>query len=253
MNKMWMTLKNWFIEMGSPPLFFRWATLFLPWLGVMAILSSVAGLLWGLGIAPTDYKQGDVYRIIFIHVPSAILGQSIYLLMAVFGFISLVWRAKIAGMLLISAAPIGAGFTLIALVTGSIWGKPTWGTWWVWDARLTSTLILFFLYVAIISLHSSLDNKTKADRAVSILSVLGISIVPIIKKSVDWWQTLHQPSTFTLTSSPSMTSDMYYPLLLCVFGFYCIFAFMLTNALRVEIISRERNKRWVKNLPLKSN
>jgi heme exporter protein C len=172
------------------------------------------------------------------------LGQSIYLMMAVFGFISLVWRAKIAGMLLISAAPLGAGFTLVALVTGSIWGKPTWGTWWVWDARLTSTLILFFLYAAIIALHSSLDNKTKADRAVSILSVLGIAIVPIIKKSVDWWQTLHQPSTFSLTSSPSMTADMYQPLLMCVVGFYLVFIFMLTNSLRAEIISREKGRNW---------
>jgi heme exporter protein C len=244
MNKFWSLIKNWFIAMGSPPSFYKWATTFLPWLGILAFLTFSLGLVWGIGFAPPDYKQGDVYRILFIHVPSAILGQSIYLMMAVFGFISLVWRAKIAGMLLISAAPLGAGFTLVALVTGSIWGKPTWGTWWVWDARLTSTLILFFLYAAIIALHSSLDNKTKADRAVSILSVLGIAIVPIIKKSVDWWQTLHQPSTFSLTSSPSMTADMYQPLLMCVVGFYLVFIFMLTNSLRAEIISREKGRNW---------
>ena len=166
--------------------------------------------------------------------------------MAVGGFISMVWRAKIAGMLINSAAPLGAGFTLVALVTGSIWGKPTWGTWWVWDARLTSTLILFFLYAAIIGLHSSIENKTKADRAVSILAVLGVVIVPIIKTSGDWWQTLHQPSTFTLTSSPSMAPEMYLPLLVCVLGFYCLFVFMLSNSLRGEIISRERDKAWVK-------
>jgi heme exporter protein C len=246
MNKLWSSFKSWLIAMGSPPLFYRWASAFLPWLGVLATITFTVGLFWGLGFAPTDYKQGDVYRIIFIHVPSAILGQSIYLMMAVFGFISMVWRAKIAGMLLIAAAPIGAGFTLIALVTGSIWGKPTWGTWWVWDARLTSTLILFFLYMTIIALHSSIENKTKADRTISILAVLGITIVPIIKKSVDWWQTLHQPSTFSLTSAPSMTADMYQPLLLCVLGFYLVFIFMLTNGLRAEIISRERDKNWVK-------
>ena len=247
MNRFWSTIKNWFIKMGSPPFFYRWSTTFSPWLALLAVIVFSAGLFWGLGFAPTDYKQGDVYRIIYIHVPSAILAELIYVLMAVCGFISLVWRAKIAGMLITSAAPIGAGFTFIALVTGSIWGQFTWGTWWVWDARLTSTLILFFLYSAIIGLHSSIENKTKADRAVSILAVLGVVIVPIIKKSVDWWQTLHQSSTFTLTSSPSMSPDMYQPLFVCVLGFSFLFIFMLTNSLRGEIIFRERDKLWVKN------
>ena len=237
-------IKKWLIEMGSPPLFYKWSTKILPWLFISAILILGIGLFWGLLFAPTDYKQGDVYRILYIHVPSAILGQSIFMFMAFCGFINVIWRAKISGMMLKSAAPIGVSFTLLALVTGSIWGKPTWGTWWVWDARLTSTLILFFLYAAIIALHSSLDNKTKADRAVSILSVLGIAIVPIIKKSVDWWQTLHQPSTFSLTSSPSMTADMYQPLLMCVVGFYLVFIFMLTNSLRAEILSREKGRNW---------
>jgi heme exporter protein C len=196
--------------------------------------------------APTDYKQGDVYRIIFIHVPSAILGQSIYLMMAIFGFICLIWRAKLAGMFLRSAAPIGASFTLIALVSGAVWGKPTWGTWWVWDARLTSTLILFFLYAGIISLYSSIDNKHKGDRAASLISVVGVIISPIMKKSVDWWQTLHQPSTFTITSAPSMTPDMYLPLLICVIGFYSILFSILLNTLRAEILIRERNTSWVR-------
>ena len=246
MNRVWSRIKNWLIAMGSPPHFYRWATSSLPWLAGLAVIVFCAGLTWGIGFSPTDYKQGDVYRIIYIHVPSAILAESIYIFMAISGFISMVWRAKIAGMLINSAAPLGAGFTLVALLTGSIWGKTTWGTWWVWDARLTSTLILFFLYAAIIGLHSSIENKTKGDRAVSILAVLGVVIVPIIKKSVDWWQTLHQPSTFTLTSSPSMSPDMYLPLLVCVLGFYCLFIFMLTNSLRAEIISRERDKSWVK-------
>ena len=183
---------------------------------------------------------------IFIHVPSAILGQSIYLMMAIFGFICLIWRAKLAGMFLRSAAPIGASFTLIALVSGAVWGKPTWGTWWVWDARLTSTLILLFLYAGIISLYSSIDNKQKGDRAASLISVVGVIIIPIIKKSVDWWQTLHQPSTFTITSAPSMTSDMYLPLLICVIGFYCVLFSILLNRLRAEILIRERNTSWVR-------
>jgi heme exporter protein C len=241
-------IKKWLIEMGSPPLFYKWSTKILPWLFISAILILGIGLFWGLLFAPTDYKQGDVYRILYIHVPSAILGQSIFMFMAFCGFINVIWRAKISGMMLKSAAPIGVSFTLLALVTGSIWGKPTWGTWWVWDARLTSTLILFFIYAALIGLHSTIEDKTKADRAVSILSIVGLAIIPVIKKSVDWWQTLHQPSTFTITSSPSMSPDMYQPLLLCLIGFYLFFALLLTLNLRNEILERERTKNWVKQL-----
>lgn len=241
-------IKKWLIEMGSPPLFYKWSTKILPWLFISAMLILGIGLFWGLLFAPTDYKQGDVYRILYIHVPSAILGQSIFMFMAFCGFINVIWRAKISGMMLKSAAPIGVSFTLLALVTGSIWGKPTWGTWWVWDARLTSTLILFFIYTALIGLHSTIDDKTKADRAVSILSIVGLAIIPVIKKSVDWWQTLHQPSTFTITSSPSMSPDMYQPLLLCLVGFYLFFALLLTLNLRNEILERERTKNWVKQL-----
>ena len=241
-------IKKWLIEMGSPPLFYKWSSKILPWLFISAILILGIGLFWGLLFAPTDYKQGDVYRILYIHVPSAILGQSIFMFMAFCGFINVIWRAKISGMMLKSAAPIGVSFTLLALVTGSIWGKPTWGTWWVWDARLTSTLILFFIYAALIGLHSTIEDKTKADRAVSILSIVGLAIIPVIKKSVDWWQTLHQPSTFTITSSPSMSPDMYQPLLLCLIGFYLFFALLLTLNLRNEILERERTKNWVKQL-----
>ena len=241
-------IKKWLIEMGSPPLFYKWSTKILPWLFISAILILGIGLFWGLLFAPTDYKQGDVYRILYIHVPSAILGQSIFMFMAFCGFINVIWRAKISGMMLKSAAPIGVSFKLLALVTGSIWGKPTWGTWWVWDARLTSTLILFFIYAALIGLHSTIEDKTKADRAVSILSIVGLAIIPVIKKSVDWWQTLHQPSTFTITSSPSMSPDMYQPLLLCLIGFYLFFALLLTLNLRNEILERERTKNWIKQL-----
>ena len=248
MSKLWLMIKKWLIEMGSPPLFYKWSTKILPWLFISAILILGIGLFWGLLFAPTDYKQGDVYRILYIHVPSAILGQSIFMFMAFCGFINVIWRAKISGMMLKSAAPIGVSFTLLALVTGSIWGKPTWGTWWVWDARLTSTLILFFIYAALIGLHSTIEDKTKADRAVSILSIVGLAIIPVIKKSVDWWQTLHQPSTFTITSSPSMSPDMYQPLLLCLVGFYLFFALLLTLNLRNEILERERTKNWVKQL-----
>ena len=234
--------------MGSPPLFFNWSSKIVTWLGISAFSFLLLGLYWGLILAPPDYKQGDVFRILYIHVPSAIMGESIFIFMAFCGFINVIWRAKISGMMIKSAAPIGMSFVLLTLLTGSIWGKPTWGTWWVWDARLTSTLILFFIYMALIGLHSTIDDKTKADRAVSILAIVGLAIIPVIKKSVDWWQTLHQPSTFTLTSAPSMSAEMYQPLLLCVIAFYIVFAYLLTLNLRNEVIEREKSKNWVKIL-----
>ena len=234
--------------MGSPPLFFNWSSKIVTWLGISALSFLLLGLCWGLILAPPDYKQGDVFRILYIHVPSAIMGESIFIFMAFCGFINVIWRAKISGMMIKSAAPIGMSFVLLTLLTGSIWGKPTWGTWWVWDARLTSTLILFFIYMALIGLHSTIDDKTKADRAVSILAIVGVAIIPVIKKSVDWWQTLHQPSTFTLTSAPSMSAEMYQPLLLCVIAFYIVFAYLLTLNLRNEVIEREKSKNWVKIL-----
>ena len=246
MNSLLNEIKNWLISMGSSPSIFRFISIVIPWLYIISLTLLIISLFWGLLLAPSDYKQGDVYRIIYIHVPSAILGQSGFILMAIFGFICLVWRAKIAGMVLRSIAPVGASFTFLALVSGSIWGKPTWGTWWVWDARLTSTLILFFLYASIISLFSVIDKRQKADRASSILSVVGIVIIPVIKKSVDWWQTLHQSSTFSLSSSPSMTPDMYTPLLACVIAFYLVFILIVLNRLKVEIILRERSTNWVK-------
>ena len=234
--------------MGSPPLFFNWSSKIVTWLGISALSFLLLGLYWGLILAPPDYKQGDVFRILYIHVPSAIMGESIFIFMAFCGFINVIWRAKISGMMIKSAAPIGMSFVLLTLLTGSIWGKPTWGTWWVWDARLTSTLILFFIYMALIGLHSTIDDKTKADRAVSILAIVVVAIIPVIKKSVDWWQTLHQPSTFTLTSAPSMSAEMYQPLLLCVIAFYIVFAYLLTLNLRNEVIEREKSKNWVKIL-----
>ena len=246
-------LKQWAISMGSSPFIFKWISVILPWLYITTFIFLLTSLYWGFGIAPADYKQGDVYRIIFIHVPSAILSESGFIVLSLFGFICLVWRAKMAGMLIRAITPVGASFTFLTLLSGSIWGKPTWGTWWVWDARLTSTLILFFIYIAIFALYSSFDDKRKGDRAASILCVVGVIIIPIIKKSVDWWQTLHQPSTFTLTSSPSMTIEMYLPLLSCVLAFYMLFILIVLSRLRVEIISREKNTNWLREELLRTN
>ena len=245
---MFQTLKNFYHKLGSFPWFYKISGKIIPFAGVLSISLIVISSIWGLFFSPTDAVQGDVYRIIYFHVPAVSVSQVIYYSMSIAAAVFLIWRMKMAGVYIKSLAPIGAAFTFIGLMSGAIWGQPTWGTWWVWDARLTSTLILLFIYAALIGLYSSIDDKTKADRAVSILSIVGLAIIPVIKKSVDWWQTLHQPSTFTLTSSPSMSPEMYQPLLLCVIGFYLIFAFTLTLNLRNEVIDRERSKNWVKQI-----
>ena len=245
---MFQALKNFYHKLGSFPWFYRISGKVIPFVGFFSVSLIVISSIWGLFFSPTDAVQGDVYRIIYFHVPAVSVSQVIYYSMSVAAAVFLIWRMKMAGVYIKSLAPIGAAFTFIGLLSGAIWGQPTWGTWWVWDARLTSTLILLFIYAALIGLYSSIDDKTKADRAVSILSIVGLAIIPVIKKSVDWWQTLHQPSTFTLTSSPSMSPEMYQPLLLCVIGFYLIFAFILTLNLRNEVIDRERSKNWVKQI-----
>ena len=219
----------------------------------ICLISLFIGLFFSLFLSPNDYQQGASVRIMYVHVPSAWLSLLTFFIMTIYSIIALAFRMPFGFIVNKAVAPIGAVFTLICIISGSLWGKPMWGTWWVWDARLTSTLILFFIYAAMIGLHSSIDDKSKADRAVSILSIVGIAIIPIIKKSVDWWQTLHQPSTFTLTSAPSMTPDMYQPLLVCVLGFYLMFAMLLTMNLRAEVIVREKNKSWVSKQYLTEN
>ena len=241
MNRIWSGIKNWLIAMGSPPLFYRWATSSLPWLAGLAFLMFSAGLIWGIGFSPADYKQGDVYRIIYIHVPSAILAESIYILMAVSGFISMVWRAKIAGMLINSAAPLGAGFTLIALVTGSIWGKPTWGTWWAWDARITSMLILALFYAMYLISWRIYENEEKVFKISTIVTILGIINVPIIKFSVDWWNTLHQPASINILSKSSIHSSMLFPLLIMTASFALFSLLIFLMKYNTELI-KVKNK-----------
>ena len=213
---------------------------------VLFVIVLSIGLLEALIFSPEDYKQSDSVRIMYVHVPAAWISLGIFSAITFLSLSGYIFNNRIFFIIAKSLAPSGLVFNIIALVTGSIWGKPTWGTWWVWDARLTSTLILFFIYAALIGLHSTIEDKTKADRAVSILSIVGVAIIPVIKKSVDWWQTLHQPSTFTITSSPSMSPEMYLPLLICLLGFYMFFAFSLTLNLRNEVLDRERSKAWVK-------
>ena len=184
----------------------------------------------------------------YIHVPSAIVAQSSYMMMAIAGAIFLIWRIKIADIALQCAAPIGASLTFLALVTGAIWGKPTWGAWWVWDARLTSTLVLFFLFVGVIVLRSAKDGSEAVGRATAMLAVVGLVNLPIIKFSVDWWFTLHQPSSFSLTERPSMPPEMWLPLVVMVIGFYLFFFFIWIYRVRTEILKREHRSQWVRSI-----
>jgi heme exporter protein C len=203
------------------------------------------GWIWGLLFAPEDAVQGNSYRIIFLHVPSVIYAELIYFFMAVCALMHLVWRVKLAAYLIKSAAPIGAMITFIGLFSGSIWGIPTWGTWWQWDARITSTLILFIMYLGILTLHGSFSNLEKADRLMSILVVIGVINIPIIKKSVDWWSTLHQPASISVSSGSSIDPSMLYPLLISVIGLGFVIISLGILSSRSYIYTREKNKKWV--------
>ncbi len=205
-------------------------------------------MVWGLLFAPADYQQGNAQRIMYMHVPSSILAQSSYMMMATAGAVFLIWRIKMADIALQCAAPIGASITLLALATGSIWGKPMWGTWWEWDARLTSTLVLLFLFIGIMVLRSAMENRESAGRATAVLSVVGVINIPIIKYSVEWWNTLHQSSSFGLTEKPAMPSEMWLPLLVMVIGFYLFFFTVWMLRIRVEILQRENRTEWVRKL-----
>jgi len=236
-----------FHKLGSPKWFFGIATRLKPWLLVSALALLAAGLVWGLAFAPKDYLQGNSYRIIFIHVPSAFLAQSVYIMMAVAAVVTLVWRMKLADVFVKAVAPVGLVLTFLALFTGAVWGKPTWGTWWIWDARLTSMLILLFLYGGAIALDRAINDEKSAARAVAVLVLVGVVNIPIIKYSVEWWNTLHQPATFKLTEKPSMPAEMWVPLLLSVLGLYLLFGWLACLRMQTEILVREQRTRWVKD------
>jgi len=237
----------WLHRWGSPKWFYEMSGRCLPWLAAASALLIATGLAWGLAFAPSDYQQGHSFRIIYIHVPAALLAQSIYMMLALAGAVGLVWKIKLADVALQQAAPIGAWMTVIALVTGALWGKPTWGTYWVWDARLTSMLILLFLYFGIIALGQAITRRDNAARACALLAVVGVVNIPIIKYSVNWWNTLHQPATFSLAEKPAMPPQMWMPLLLATLGFYCFFAAVLLARMRLEVLKREADARWAGN------
>ncbi len=201
---------QWFHRLGSPRWFYEKTSPWLPWLTAISIALIVTAAVWGLAFAPADYKQGNSYRIIYIHVPAAFLALAGYYIMAISGAVGLIWKMKLPFMVMKSAAPIGAILTFISLVTGSIWGKPTWGTWWEWDARITSMLILFFLYLGMIALQQAYQHRDTADKSSAVLALVGMVNIPIIYKSVDWWNTLHQPATIKFTSKSTIDPSMLY-------------------------------------------
>jgi heme exporter protein C len=235
-------------KFGSPPHFWRLSESIAPWLGWMALVLIAVGTVGGLWIAPPDYQQLDAFRIIYFHVPSAWLSQFGYVLMAAAATVGLVWRIKLAHAVAAACAPIGASFTVVALATGSIWGKPMWGTWWVWDARLTATLVLLFLYFGYMALRAAIDDENRADRASALLAIVGVINIPIIKYSVEWWNTLHQPATISKLGKPAMEPSMLVPLLIMWLGFTFFFFAVLMVRTRAEILSRERNKKWLRNV-----
>jgi len=241
-------MMQFFHKMASPRYFYNIAGRLIPWLGASCLLFILAGLYYGLIEAPPDYQQGDSYRIMFIHVPAAWMSMFVYVVMAGAGLIGLVWHIKLAEMIAISSATIGASFTFLALVTGSLWGKPMWGTWWVWDARLTSELILLFLYLGVIALYSAIDDKRTAARATAILAIVGVVNIPIIHYSVEWWNTLHQGSTVTKLGAPSIDISMLIPLLLMAVAFKLYYALVVLMRARCEVLERERNTQWVREL-----
>ena len=235
-------------QLASPKLFYQLSGRWLPPVAYSALFFLVTGLVWGLAFAPPDYQQGDAFRIIYIHVPSAFLSMALYAWMGFLAVLLLVWRIKMAGILLSMCAPLGACMAFLALVTGSIWGKPMWGTWWIWDARLTSELILLFLYGAIIATRNAYKNKEQGDKVIAILTLVGLIDLPIIHYSVYWWNTLHQGATLSVLAKPKIDTSMLYPLLITLIGFalYCVWA-ILSNA-RNELLLRERQQRWVRAL-----
>ncbi len=239
---------NWY-KYSSPAAFYPLAGRLIPWFGWSAALLTAIGLVVGLGIAPTDFQQGEAYRIIFIHVPAAWMSMFLYLVMAFWGAMALGFNTRLSAMMAQSIAPTGALMTFIALWTGSLWGRPTWGTYWAWDARMTSELILLFLYLGVIALRNAIDDARRADRACAVLSLVGAINVPIIYYSVKWWNTLHQGSSVSLTAAPKMAAIMLTGMLIMSVAAWFYAIAVSLYRVRAIIVERERDAAWVNALP----
>lgn len=227
---------------ANPNRFLKLGRAILPWIAVCAVLCLASGLYFGLFVAPADYQQGETVRIMYVHVPSAWMAMFVYSSIAIASAMALIWKHPLADLIGKASAPVGAGFTVICLVTGSLWGKPMWGTWWVWDARLTSVLILFFLYLGYIALNNAFDDPVRGAKASAVLALVGAVNLPIIKFSVDWWNTLHQPASVTRLDAPAIHSSMLWPLLLMALGFTLFYFSILILRVRSEVAAaRIRN------------
>lgn len=222
---------------ANPGRFVRVAEKILPWSGGLAVAALGAGLYLSLFASPADYQQGESVRIMYVHVPAAWMALFVYTIIAAASAASLIWRHPLADLVARASAPVGAGFTFLALATGSLWGKPMWGTWWVWDARLTSVLVLFFLYLGHIALSNAFDDQSRGNRAAAILALVGFINVPIIKFSVDWWSTLHQPASVIRLDGPTLHSSMLWPLLVMALGFKLYYVSLLLLRVKSELLA----------------
>src|ERR1700678_1248849 len=236
---------TWFYRLASPPFVYRTAGTLTPWFMAAAAAAIGYGTIAGLVLAPPDYQQGDAFRIIYVHAPSAWMSLFAYSVMAIAGAIALIWRIKVGHAVAAASAPIGASFTLVALATGSLWGRPMWGTYWAWDPRLTSELILLFLYVGVMSLRSAFEDPGRGDRAAALLAVVGVVNVPIVHFSVVWWNSLHQGATVARFGKPTMAASMLWPLLSMALGFMLFYGAVLCMRLQGEGLNRERQAKWV--------
>ncbi len=238
---------NWF-KYAAPQRFYPLAGILVTWCTVLATLLAIVGLTIGLLIAPTDFQQGESYRIIFIHVPASWMSMVIFVAMAFWSAIGLAFNARLAFMLSRALAPTGALMCFLALWTGALWGKPTWGTWWVWDARLTSELILLFLYIGYLALHSTIQDTRRADRAASLLALVGVVNVPIIYFSVKWWNTLHQGASVSVSAAPRMASIMLIGMLIMAIAFWMYSIATALACTRILIREREAQSAWIDSL-----
>ena len=240
-------IKKFIHQFASPKTYLFQVNKFYNYIFFTSVSIYAVSIAWGLLFTPEDFVQGNSFRIIYLHVPASFLSQSLYAAMAVSSVVYLIWRVKLAAYLIIAIAPIGAMTTFIALISGSIWGIPTWGTWWQWDARITSTLILFIMYLGLISFHNSYSNYEKADKLLSWLVIVGAVNIPIIKKSVDWWSTLHQSASITLTNKPSIDPSMLYPLIGSIIGFFGLIICLVLISSKHQVLVREKAKSWIKD------
>ena len=239
---------KWIHSLANPEVSYRFSGRLMPWFLWFAICFVGVGLIWGLLFSPADYQQGDTVRIFYVHVPASMLSMAVYLGMAITGFVRVVWQYKLSDAAIAAMAPVGACFTALALFTGAVWGKPMWGTWWEWDARLTSELILLFMYFGVIALQNAFEDKETGGAAASYLAIVGVINLPIIHYSVVWWNSLHQGSTVLKFGKPAITADMAIPFYLMAVGLIAFAGWIVMHRFQTEILRRNMTRPWVKSL-----